>query len=308
MAKSRTKARVIYNPASGGDGFDPEEVRRKLDGYELEWIETGSAEEAENAAWEWGEGLLVVAGGDGTVTQVVNGLGRAGFPGSVTLALLPMGTGNDLASTLAVPEDGEGAIETIRENSVRELDIIRVRHEADENRFLINVATGGVGARTTDEADDETKRRWGKMAYLMSALEVARDFEVQEMRLTLDGEERRVRAINVAVGNGRYAGGGWPAAPRANPEDGLIDLVVIEDVGLPEMLALAPGALAGSDYLDRSGVYFDRAKEIRVETEPSEFEFTVDGEVIGRSPVEFIIMPRALKVVVGAEYVPEPEV
>ncbi|MDQ4106042.1 MAG: diacylglycerol kinase family lipid kinase, partial [Actinomycetota bacterium] len=94
----------------------------------------------------------------------------------------------------------------------------------------------------------------------------------------------------------------------ANPEDGLIDLVIIEDVGLPEVLALTPAALAKSDYLDKDGVFFARAKEIRVNTEPSSLEFTVDGEVIGNEPVEFTVMPRALKVVVGAEYVPEPEV
>ena len=305
MVASRTKARVIYNPASGGEGYDEGEVRGRLDGYELEWIETGSAEEAEEAAQEWREGLLIVAGGDGTITQVVNGLGYAGFPESVTLALLPMGTGNDLASTLAVPEDTDGAIETIRGNLVRNLDIIRVHHESDENRFLINVATGGIGAQTADAADDETKQRWGKAAYLISALETARDFDVQDVQLTLDGEERKVRAVNIAVGNGRYAGGGWPAAPRANPEDGLIDLVIIEDVGVSGILALTPAALKKNDYLDRKGVFFARAKEIRIDTEPSEFEFTVDGESIGKVPVEFIIMPKALKMIVGSEYTPE---
>lgn len=308
MVASRTKARAICNPTSGGGGYDPEEVRRRLDAYDLEWLETGSAEEAESAAREWREGLLVVAGGDGTITRVVNGLGRAGFPEDVTLAFLPTGTGNDLASTLAIPEDPDDAVSTIRKGRVRKLDVIRVRPAGAKDQFLVNAATGGVGALTADTVDDGMKRRWGKLAYLRAALEVARDFEVQAVRLTLDGVEREVRAVNVAVGNGRYAGGGWPAAPRANPEDGLIDLVIIEDVGLPEILALTPAALARSDYLDREGVFFARAKEIRIDTEPSDFEFTVDGEVIGSEPVEFTIVPRTLKVVVGAGYVPEPEV
>lgn len=306
MAASKTNARVICNPGSGG-GYDPREVRRQLDGYELEWIDSDDAEEAEACAREWTEGLLIVAGGDGTITQVVNGLARAGFPETVTLALLPTGTGNDLASTLAVPEDPERAAATIREGRVRRLDVIRVRPEGEEEQFLVNVATGGVGALTTDSVDEKMKRRWGKMAYLRAALEVARDFEVQEVRLTLDGDERKIHAVNVAVGNGRYAGGGWLAAPRANPEDGLIDLVIIEDLALPELLALTPAALAGSDYLDSEGVFFARAKEIRVDTEPSDFEFTVDGEVIGSEPVEFSIMPRALRVVAGADYNPEPK-
>ncbi len=115
-----------------------------------------------------------------------------------------------------------------------------------------------------------------------------------------------MRAINLAVGNCRYAGGGWPAAPKANPEDGLLDLVVIEDVGLKEILKLTPAALARSNYLDKEGVFFMRAKEIQVETQPPGLEFTVDGEIIGKEPAEFAVIPRALKLIVGPGYVPEP--
>jgi diacylglycerol kinase (ATP) len=130
---------------------------------------------------------------------------------------------------------------------------------------------------------------------------------VREVKVTLDGEERMLRAVNVAVGNCRYAGGGWLAAPKANPEDGLLDLVVIEDIGLREALALAPAALAKSDYLGKEGVFSARAKKIRVETQPGGLEFTVDGELIGDEPVNFEVIPHILKVVVGPHYVPEPK-
>ena len=93
---------------------------------------------------------------------------------------------------------------------------------------------------------------------------------------------------------------------RANPEDGLLDLVVIEDVGVQEVLKLAPTVFAASDYLDKAGVFFARAKEIRVESSPGSLEFTVDGEVIGDEPAIFAVIPQALKVVVGPGYVPEP--
>ena len=82
--------------------------------------------------------------------------------------------------------------------------------------------------------------------------------------------------------------------------------MVIEDVGLQEVLKLAPTVLASSDYLDKEGVFFARAKEIRVEASPGSLEFTVDGEVIGTEPAVFAVMPRALKVVVGPGYAPEP--
>jgi diacylglycerol kinase (ATP) len=307
MEASTARTRVICNPASGGGTWEPDLLREELSSFELDWVETEGPDDVTEAAKEWHDGLLIVIGGDGTVNDVVNGLGKAGFPESVTLALLPAGTGNDLAATLAIPEDPDEAEDVIRQNRVRSLDVARVCSKGIGERFFINVATGGIGAEISDATYEELKSRWGKLSYLRASLEVARDFDVKEVTLYLDGEERKVRAINVAVGNCRYAGGGWPAAPKANPEDGLLDVVVIEDVGLKEVLALAPAALARSDYLHKEGVFFARAKELQVETLPPGLKFTVDGEVIGNEPVEFVAMPQVLKVIVGPGYASEPE-
>jgi diacylglycerol kinase (ATP) len=273
MESTKVKARVICNPAASGGDYDPEKLRQELGDYDLEWITTKSAGDATEAAREWHDGLLIVAGGDGTITEVVNGLGLAGFPEGVTLGILPAGTGNDLAATLAIPEDPDEAEDVLHQNRVRTLDVARVRSERVGEQFFINVATGGMGAEVT---------------------------------LTLDGVKRKLRAVNLAIGNCRYAGSGWLAAPRANPEDGLLDLVVIEDVGVLEVLKLTPAVLADSDYLDKEGVFFARAKEIRVEASPGSLEFTVDGEVIGDEPAAFAVIPRALKVIVGPGYIPEP--
>jgi diacylglycerol kinase (ATP) len=306
MESSELKARVICNPESSGGGYEPEELHRELEGYDLEWITTQSPGDATEAAREWRDGLLIVVGGDGTISEVVNGLGRAGFPKGVTLAILPAGTGNDLAATLAIPDDPDEAEAVLRQNRVRTLDVVRVRSAGIGEQFFINVATGGMGAEVSDAADGEMKKRWGKLSYLRASLEVAREYEAKEVTLTLDGEERTLRAVNLAIGNCRYAGSGWLAAPRANPEDGLLDLVVIEDVGLQEVLKLAPTVLADSDYLDKEGVFFARAREIRVESSPGSLEFTVDGEVIGNEPAVFAVIPQALKVIVGPGYIPEP--
>ena len=306
MELSKVKTRVICNPASSGGDYDPEELHGELEGYELEWITTQSPGDARKAAKEWRDGLLIVVGGDGTISEVVNGLGQAGFPEGVTLAILPAGTGNDLAATLAIPEGPDEAVAVLRQNRVRTLDMVRVRSEGKAEQFFINVATGGMGAEVSGAADAEMKGRWGKLTYLRASLEVASEYEAKEITLTLDGDERKRRAVNLAIGNCRYAGSGWLAAPRANPEDGLLDLVVIEDVGVWEVLKLTPTVLADSDYLDKEGVFFARAKEIRVESSPGSLEFTVDGEVIGNEPAVFAVIPQALKVVVGPGYVPEP--
>ena len=306
MEGSKTSAPVICNPSSGGGSCEPDAVSEALGEFDIEWIDTGGAGDAQEAAEEWSGGLLIVVGGDGTVNEVVNGLGRAGFPEDVTLAVLPMGTGNDLAATLAIPDDIGEAQETILKNRVRTLDVARVRSEGVGERFFINVASGGYGAETSGLADEEMKSRWGKLAYFRASLEKAREFEVREVRVGLDGEERMLRAVNVAVGNCRYAGGGWLAAPKANPEDGLLDLVIIEDIGIKEALALTPAALTRSDYLGKEGVFCARAKKIRIETQPGGLEFTADGELIGDEPADFEVIPHTLKVVVGPDYVPEP--
>jgi diacylglycerol kinase (ATP) len=303
----RPRARVICNPSSGGGAYDPEELRAAFDGYELDWVQTEGPGDASEAAREWHEGLLIVAGGDGTINDAVNGLGKAGFPEGVTLGILPAGTGNDLAATLRIPDDPDEAEDVIRQGRVRTLDVARVRSEGIEERFFINVATGGLGAEISDANEGELKRRWGKLSYLRASLEVAKDFDVKELELYLDDELHRVRAVNVVVGNCRYAGGGWLAAPRANPEDGLLDVVIIEKLGLADLLQLAPASMARADYLGKEGVFSARAKEIRVETQPPGLDFTVDGEVVGDEPARFSVVPGALKVIVGPDYVPEPD-
>ncbi|CAN5141773.1 YegS/Rv2252/BmrU family lipid kinase [soil metagenome] len=300
------KARVICNPSSGGGDYSPNEVRDALDGFDLEWLTTEKAGDAREAAREWREGLLLVVGGDGTINEVVNGLGLAGFPQDVTLGLLPTGTGNDLAATLGIPEDHTGAVETLREMRVRTLDAARVDSAGIGERYFANVATGGIGAEISGVTDEDQKSRWGKLAYLRTSLETAREFDVQEFSLMLDGEERLVRAVNVAVANCRYAGGGWLAAPAANPEDGLLDIVVIEDAGISQVLDLAPAALARSDYLDKEGIFHARAREISVGSKPSGLQFTADGEVIGDEPASFSVLPGSLNIIVGRDYDPEP--
>ncbi len=302
----RPMARVIFNPSSGGGVHGQDELREEFDGYELDWVETEGPEHAREAAGEWREGLLVVAGGDGTINDVINGLGKAGFPEGVTLGILPAGTGNDLAATLCIPEDPNEAEDVIRQGRVRTLDAARVRSTGIGEQFFINVATGGLGAEISDANEGELKERWGKLSYLRASMEVAKDFDVKELDLYLDGELRKVRAVNMVVGNCRFAGGGWLAAPRANPEDGLLDVVIIEKLGLADLLQLAPASVARADYLGKDGVFSARAREIRVETQPPGLEFTVDGEVVGDEPARFSVVPGALKVIVGPDYVPEP--
>jgi diacylglycerol kinase (ATP) len=297
--------RVIYNPTSGGDGHTAEILNRQLEDLSPELIPTESIEDAHEAAREWKSGLLVAAGGDGTVNEVVNGLGQAGFPEGVTFAILPLGTGNDLAATLCVPSEVETAARLLREGEVRTLDAVRIGLSGGEESFFVNAATGGIGEEISEAADDEDlKRRWGRLSYLRAFAEAARDYEPRRVKLDLDGVGQDLRAVNVVVGNCRYIGAGWLAAPKANPEDGLLDVVAIEDASVARMLTVASPARSGEDYTEREGVFAARAAKVRVESEP-ELGFTADGEIIGKSPTEFTVLPKSLKMIVGPGYNPD---
>lgn len=298
--------RVIYNPTSGGGAHTAEVLREQLRDLRPELVETESTADAYEAAREWRDGLLVAAGGDGTVNEVVNGLGASGFPDKVVFAVLPLGTGNDLAATLRIPSQLEAATRLLREGEVRRLDAVRIGPADSEKSFFLNVATGGLGEEISEASEDEElRRRWGRLAYLRASLEAVKDHGVRRVRLVLDDAAHDLRAVNVVVGNCRYAGAGWPAAPKADPEDGLLDVVVIEDVGVTGMLSLASWSMAEDDYTKREGVFSARAARVRIEAEP-ELDFTADGEVIGKSPTEFVVLPKSLKVIVGPDYKPDP--
>ena len=302
---ANSRVRVIYNPISGREDHTAESLYRQLEDFHPELIETESTEDAHEAARGWRGGLLVAAGGDGTVNEVVNGLGRAGFPEGVVLAVLPLGTGNDLAATLQIPNRIEDAARLLRGGEVRKLDAVRIGPAGVGDNFFANVATGGLGAEISEASDDEElRRRWGRLAYLRASLEAVQDHEARRVRLDLDGTGHDLRAVNVVVGNCRYAGAGWPAAPKANPEDGLLDVVAIEDVGVTGMLSLTPRSLADDDYTKREGVFVARAAKVRIEAEP-DLSFTADGEIIGESPTEFTVLPKTLKVIVGPGYKPD---
>lgn len=296
---------VIHNPASGGGTGVPGGLLSGPNGLRPEVVVTERRGDAREVARGWREGLLVVAGGDGTVNEVVNGLGEAGFPEGVTLAVLPTGTGNDFSKTLGIPGDPERAWQTIRAGRTRALDVGRVGPRGPKERFFVNAAVGGAGAEVSEVADDvDLKGRWGSLTYLRASLGAARRLQAHGLEISLDGRRHRLRGVSVVVGNCRYAGGGRLVAPKADPEDGLLDVVVVQYAGLGKVLALAPTALTRPDYLERDGIFFARAGKIRVSAHPQSLRFNTDGEVLGTGPAEFSVVPRALKTIVGPGYAP----
>lgn len=300
-------ARVILNPNAGSAGESDslrDAIRYTPEAELCVCREAGHATRLAAEAAADGFDLVVAAGGDGTINEVLNGL-AADF-GAIALGVVPLGTGNDLARTLALPEEPLAAFRLALEGERRALDVIRVESDG-ETAYALNVCAGGFTGEMDEVMTDELKATWGPLAYLIGAAKALPDLEGYVTKIAWDdGPFEVVDALNVVVANGRTAGGGKPAAPRANPEDGLLDVVVIRECSGAELAALAAAALAG-DYLESDLVIHERVRSLRVESRPGMW-FNVDGELFTKEPVRFEVVPGALRVAVGPGYAPEPDV
>jgi diacylglycerol kinase (ATP) len=289
---------VVFNPKAGSAHL-VDAVRARLEsrpGVTLCQPEApGDVTGCVAAAVRGGCNTLVAAGGDGTVNAVVNAL--APDFGRCRLAVLPLGTGNDLCRTLAIPED---ALEVLDAGRERRLDLMRVE-TAGRSWYAVNAASGGFSGQLHEAMSDDLKATWGPLAYLLGAVGVLPDLTGYHTTLALDGgPAQRVEALNIIVANGRYAAGGWRVASRADPEDGLLDVVVVRDGPLLDLTAVAARLVAG-DYLDSDAVWHGRARSVRVASEPGMW-FSVDGEAVTSQPLTFTAVPGALRVLVGPDY------
>lgn len=255
----------------------------------------------ELAARAAAEGFDVVAaaGGDGTVNEVVNGLMRVDE--RPALGVLPLGTGNDFARMLTMQvDDPIGALELLAGGEQRSMDVFQMRLP-DGEAYGVNAAAGGFSGKVSEVLTSELKADLGPLAYLIGAATALPDLRGYDTFVTLDGSPpKQVCALNVVVANGRTLAGGKRVAPFANPEDGLLDVIVIE-AGSVKELADAAARLVGGNLAECKIVDTYRARKVRVESEPG-MSFNLDGELVTDKPVEFEVVPGALRVVVGPEY------
>lgn len=287
------RSRVILNPAAGraGDAADVVQRLASLPGATLVRTEgPGHAAALARGAAREGCERLVVAGGDGTVSEAVDGLGP-GF-GDVSLGIVPLGTGNDFARSVGLPLDPHSAVDALGSSRPRRVDVAGV--DGWDAGFLVNMAIGGFGGRVERHLTQDRKRRWGALAYVWAAARELRRVPRHRVRIRLDGEELRMDAATVVVANGPRAGGGIPVAPRARVDDGLLDVVVLLHAPLPGLLRGIVRAFRGR-HLDSAGFLWRRARRISVSSTPGMW-FNADGEHVGRGSVRFELRPGVLPV------------
>ena len=299
---------VLYNSKAGSAPSADVDALRTYPGVELVACED-PADTMRAAAEAGGAGhdVVVAAGGDGTIHLVANGLMESGATADdrPALGVLPLGTGNDFARTLGLPigQPPGRAVEALRHAECRTLDLVRVSHPDGEGRtqYAVNVCAGGFSGAVDEELTDELKATWGPLAYLVGAVKALPALDGYHTTLAWDdGPAEVVDAFNIVVANGRTAGGGRPVAPRANPEDGLLDVVLIRAGTGLDLARLAARAATG-DYLLDDDVVFNRVARVAVTSRPGMW-FNVDGELRTNDPITFEAVPGALRVLVGPDY------
>lgn len=289
---------LVFNPNAG----QAEALERELDAAAAVWREAGWQVRMEptraagdgrrlgRLAAEQGYGLVVAAGGDGTINEVINGLA-----GSATaLAPLPLGTMNVWARELRLPLQPRAAAEALLAWRARPIDLGR----AGERYFLLMAGIGFDAAITAGIRADE-KRRLGALAYVVSGVRQALSVRGARVRLVIDGRAIRRRVLQVVVGNTQLYGGLVKITRHASIDDGLLDVCVIKgDNGLSAVRRVL-AIIFGRQSRDPEIEYY-RARSVQIAARPG-LPVQVDGDPIGRTPMTFEVAPGALRALLPAD-------
>ncbi|AZK48716.1 diacylglycerol kinase [Paenibacillus lentus] len=289
------RARLIYNPSSGR-----EEMRRLLpdvlDRLDLAGIETschattgkGDAMREAAKAVERGYDIIIAAGGDGTLNEVVNGM--AGFENLPPLGIFPMGTTNDFARAMGISKRWEDYCDLVIENKTRPIDIGKVN-----GRHFINIAGGGSFTELTYEVPSKLKTMLGQLAYYMKGIEKVASLSPTELIIRAEGlGVLEGEFMLFLIANSNSVGGFEKLAPDARIDDGLLDVIAVRKCNLAEFIRLLTMALRGDHFSDPRVVYF-KTRRMEV-TSPGLVQLNLDGELGGELPGVFEILPSHLRI------------
>lgn len=267
----------------------------------------GNAEEYVREAIAGGFRKFISVGGDGTLNEVVNGIFTQDYcpPSDIVIGMVPVGTGNDWGRMFGIPLVYEGAVEIIRENRQIPHDIgVITYHQGKEmlKRYFINIAGLGFEAMVVSKTNrQKEKGKSSKVIYLFNLLTSLLSYRKAVADITIDGRKVTSRVFSINVGNGRYCGGGMRQTPDALPDDGLLDITVIRDMGRMEIVRnlrlLYDGTILSHPKVDGY-----RSNNLTVESEELLYA-EADGESLGHTPAQFGIIPSAVRIVYGTKII-----
>ena len=233
--------------------------------------------------------LVIVGGGDGTLNAAIDGVIRSGLP----LGIIPLGTANDLARTLAIPTEVEHACKVISDGHTRMVDVGEVN-----GKCFFNVASMGLSVDITRRLTKDVKQTWGVLAYLKTALQALYRARLFQAEIETGKETVVARTVQIAIGNGRHYGGGMTVCNEAEIDDQQLDFYSLEIRHWWQILfllrRLRTGELAPSRYVRTM-----RGKSFTVRTRRPR-SINTDGEITTKTPATFRVIPNALSLFVPA--------
>lgn len=291
---------VIRNPRSG-DGQRTQQAAQIATkrGYEI--LDSSGGDETVALAADAADRAetVVACGGDGTLNKTVQGVLSAGRLDDVSLAVIPAGTGNDFADNIGI-QGVKHAFEVIEHGEERRLDL----GMANDKPFL-NSCVAGLTAESSGRTSRQLKRRLGVLAYVLTTMSTLRTFEAPELRVSVGPDADPTwtgEALMLLAGNGRRFPG--ERMKQANMEDGLINVVIIEDA--PALEYLSTGA--ADKLLRRGASHLTRLKtsHLSVRFDGKPLQFSLDGELIETDRLSADSKAGALRFLVGPSYDPAP--
>ena len=291
----------LVNPASAGGSTGthwPEIARRAAElgliGDTLFSERPEHLRELARQAAAGGVELLVAVGGDGTVNEVVNGL--AAERTSAELAVIPRGTGVDFVRTFDIPTKLDDALRVALTGRSRAIDLGRATFRSwsggEQSSCFANVASAGMSGAIAKRVN-ESKSRFAKASYFLATFAVFARWQTSDVRVAVDDESRSARMRDVVVANCRYFGAGMEICPEAEPDDGLLDALLIGDVTKTDLALTLPKIYRGT-HLPHPKAELLRGKAVSVDADVP-LPIQLDGEQPGTTPVRFEVLPKALR-------------
>lgn len=290
------RARLIYNPTSGREEMKKRlpEILQRLErgGFETSahaTIGEGDATLAAAEAVKRGFDLIIAAGGDGTLCEVVSGMAEK--EGRPALGILPLGTTNDFARALGIPKNLEQACDLIIQQYTTDIDVGKIN-----NRYFINIAGGGSMTELTYEVPSKLKTVIGQLAYYMKGLEKLPRLKPIELYVKAGDLEFHDEVMMFLVGNTNSIGGFEKLVPEARMNDGLFDVLILRKCNLAEFIRVVTLALRGEHLNDPNLIYF-QTNHIEINS-PDYVQLNLDGEFGGTLPCVMTNLKSHLQIIV----------
>ena len=314
MTEENNKWLVVVNPQAsvGKSGKDWPQIKQTLinEGIEFDDVLTEyprhAIEIVRDAIVEKGYRKFISVGGDGTNNEVINGIfTQEAVPTTeITMATMPIGTGNDWRRTFDIPLEYDKVAKTIKAGHTYAHDIGKLTYYDDGNtriRYFLNAAGTGLDEMVCHSTNlMKQQGKGGTIRYLISLVKCMLTYKVTHIQLTIDDELVFDDAIlNLSIGNGRFNGGGMMTMPNAIPNDGLLDVTVIKKVSIFKFAANVKNIYDGSfiNKIDEVKTY--RGKNIHiVSIPPHSLKVETEGENLNNSPFDFEVLPKAVNMVI----------